>query len=101
MKARIRKGRLVITLPMHDPRPSTSGKSLVVAGTNGVRRSALKVSGQPLFYVASAFIRSSAKPESRPKNQARAVKAETAVRQQGTTRVRQRKSETSAMRSQE
>lgn len=44
MKARIRKGMLTITLPVIDPpRPSRSGKRLVVACSRSFRRTSAKV----------------------------------------------------------
>lgn len=35
MKVTIEKGELVIRIPLQEPRPSSSGKNLVVASTGG------------------------------------------------------------------
>jgi hypothetical protein len=46
----------VITIPMYDePRPSESGKSVLIAGSRGVRKSKRKVDGRNLHYVANVF----------------------------------------------
>ena len=57
MKARRRKGMLIITLPLIDPpRPSKSGKRLLVATSRGFRRTSLKVSNQPVAVSVNASI---------------------------------------------
>jgi hypothetical protein len=56
MKAIRRKGSLVITVPLFDePHRSKTGKSIVVAGSHGLRKSKLKVNGFNIFYSANAF----------------------------------------------
>ena len=55
MKARLQGKNLIIELPLQTPRPSTSGKSMVVASSHGVRQSAVKVDGQTVYVAASAF----------------------------------------------
>ncbi len=56
MRAIRRNGNLVITIPLFDePRPSNSGKSLLIASSRGNRKSKLKVDGRNIFYTASGF----------------------------------------------
>jgi hypothetical protein len=57
MKARIRKRKLIIALPLEDPKPSASGKSMVVASSHGVRRTRLKLNGKSICIVANAWVR--------------------------------------------
>jgi hypothetical protein len=50
-------GKLIITLALFDkPTRSSSGKSLLVATSSGVKRTTLLVNGSPVHVVASAFI---------------------------------------------
>jgi hypothetical protein len=56
VEAKIVKGQLVITLPLQTPARSASGKTLIVASSHGVKRSALKMEGKELCVVANAFI---------------------------------------------
>lgn len=48
---------LVIRCPMTPPRPSTSGKTLVVASTNGNIPTTVMVQGQPVILGLNAYIR--------------------------------------------
>lgn len=49
MKARIRKGMLIVTIPVIDPpRPSKSGKRLLVANSHSFRRTSAKVGKKPV-----------------------------------------------------
>jgi hypothetical protein len=64
MNVKKRSGNLVITVPLFDePHRSKSGKSIVVAGSHGLRKSKLKVDGFNILYSANAFYY----PESRPR----------------------------------
>ena len=64
MKAIRRKGNLVITVPLFDePHRSKSGKSMVVAGSHGLRKSKLKVNGFNIVYSANAFYYLEARPK--------------------------------------
>lgn len=56
---------LTIKIPMQTPKPSKSGKNLVVASSNGVRSDEATFNGQPIRAVASAWIRSEDRKESR------------------------------------
>jgi hypothetical protein len=51
-----KRGRLLISLPLRKPKPSSSGKTRLVATSRGVKDSGLKVAGMPLRVTASAFI---------------------------------------------
>jgi hypothetical protein len=58
MKVRIRNGKLTITLPVIDPpRPSKSGKRLLVATSRGVRRTSSRIGKKPVYVNANAFVR--------------------------------------------
>jgi hypothetical protein len=56
MKAKVKNGNLLIELKLQNPRPSSTGKTLLVASTNGVRRSTALVDGREISVVANAFI---------------------------------------------
>jgi hypothetical protein len=56
VQAKIVKGQLVITLPLQTPTPSASGKTLIVASSRGVKRSAVTLEGKVLCVVATAFV---------------------------------------------
>lgn len=65
MKVRRRKRNLVIELSLLDePRPSKSGKSVLIASSFGVRKSKQKVDGNSLLYVANVFYYPVARQES-------------------------------------
>jgi hypothetical protein len=71
MKTEVTNDRFVISLKLREPKPSKSGKTLLVASTHGVRSSSVKVDGRPVLVNANAFIdvrqpkrpRSSRKPK--------------------------------------
>lgn len=51
------KGNLLrIELPLEEPRPSKSGKTMVVASTYGVKATGVHYEGRRIVVVASAFI---------------------------------------------
>jgi len=57
MKAEIVNGNLVITIPVQTPpTPSKSGKSLVVASSNGNKATAAQVNGKPIIIGLNAYI---------------------------------------------
>jgi hypothetical protein len=49
VQAKIVKGQLVITLPIQTPTPSASSKTLIVASSHGVKRSAVTLEGKTLW----------------------------------------------------
>jgi hypothetical protein len=56
MRIRRWNGNFVITIPMlNEPRPSKTGKSILVATSRGLRKSKLKVDGRNILYAANAF----------------------------------------------
>jgi len=58
MKAKLQKGKLVVELSLEDAKPSASGKSMVIASSHGVRRTAVRIDGKSVCIVVSAFVRS-------------------------------------------
>jgi len=57
MKATIKDGKLVIEVDLHEPRPSASGKTLVVASSHGNQPTTAEVNGQPVVVGLNAYIR--------------------------------------------
>jgi hypothetical protein len=55
MKATLKGKNFIIELPLQTRRPSTSGKSMVVGSSCGVRRSAVKVNGKTVYVTVNAF----------------------------------------------
>ena len=57
MTARIEGKELVIRISLNDPpRPSSSGKTLVVASSNGNKPTEATVNGQPVIVGVNAYI---------------------------------------------
>jgi hypothetical protein len=57
MEAKIENGKLLISIPVAaQPRPSTSGKTLVVASTQGNVKTNVMVDGKPLTIGLNAYI---------------------------------------------
>ncbi len=59
MKVKIEDNELVIRIPMVEPRPSSSGKTLIVASTGGNLRTEVEVDGKPVFLGLNAYIKNS------------------------------------------
>jgi hypothetical protein len=58
MKAKIRKGMLIVTIPLlYPPKESKSGKTLLVASSQGPRRTALQVDDKPVIIHVTAYVR--------------------------------------------
>ncbi len=57
MKAEIKDNNLVITIPLEAPRSSTSGKTLLVATTNGFAKTTASADGKPISVSVNATIR--------------------------------------------
>lgn len=57
MKAEIKDGKLVITIDLQEPTPSTSGKTLVVASTHGNIKTDVHVQGKPVTIGLNAYIK--------------------------------------------
>ena len=56
MQATIENGELVIRIPMNTPRPSASGKTLVVASSGGNKATSATVDGKPIIIGLNAYI---------------------------------------------
>lgn len=52
----IEKNELVIRLPLQQPTPSASGKTLVVASTRGNMKTTAQVDGKPIVIGVNAYI---------------------------------------------
>ena len=57
MKAEIVGKSLVITVPLTDPTPSASGKTLVVASSHGNKETEPKINGKPVVIGLNAYIK--------------------------------------------
>jgi hypothetical protein len=57
MKAEIKDGNLVITIPLQEPTASASGKTLVVASTHGNVKAGVQVQGQDVMLGLNAYIK--------------------------------------------
>lgn len=57
MTATIEKGELVIRIALQTPRPSATGKTLVVATTGGNIQTTAEVDGKPITIGVNAYIR--------------------------------------------
>lgn len=56
MNAKIVGTKLVIEIEMCEPRPSASGKTLVVASTGGNQATAVVINGKPVVVGLNAYI---------------------------------------------
>ena len=57
MKVAIENGELVIRIPMIDPRPSVSGKTLVIATSGGNQTTTTNFQGKPIVIGLNAYIK--------------------------------------------
>jgi len=57
MKTTIKNNVLHIEIPLHDPRPSATGKTLTVAGSNGNQPTEARVNGLPVIVGVTAYIK--------------------------------------------
>lgn len=57
MTAEIDKKNLVITIPLQPATPSASGKSLIVATTNGFKTTDLTIDGKKLSIAVNAIVK--------------------------------------------
>lgn len=57
MQVKIEDKELVIRIPLEEPRPSSSGKTLIVASTGGNVRTQAEVNGKPVFLGLNAYIK--------------------------------------------
>lgn len=57
MEAKIENNELVIRIPLEKPKPSSSGKTLIVASTGGNYQTNLEIDGKPVFVGLNAYIK--------------------------------------------
>lgn len=57
MKVEIKNGKLIIEIDTHQPTPSASGKTLVIASTNGFQVTTAQIDGKPVSVSVNAFIK--------------------------------------------
>jgi hypothetical protein len=56
MNVKIKNGKLFIELDLHDAKPSASGKTFGVAGTQGRLQTSATIDGEAVWLIANAFI---------------------------------------------
>lgn len=56
MKTTIKDNVLHIEIPLHAPRPSSSGKTLTVASSNGNKPTEAMIDGKPVIVGVNAYI---------------------------------------------
>lgn len=56
MQVEIKNNNLVITIPLSAPRPSASGKTLVVASSGGNVQTTAMVDGKPVTVGLNAYV---------------------------------------------
>ena len=57
MKTTIKDNVLHIEIPLHAPRPSSTGKTLTVASSNGNHVTEVKINGSPVIVGLNAYIK--------------------------------------------
>jgi hypothetical protein len=57
METRLRKGNLIVVLPLEEPRLSATEKTLVVASSRGVRQTTMRLDGKIVWVNANAWVR--------------------------------------------
>ena len=57
MTAEIKGKTQVVTIDLHEPRASRSGKTLVVASSHGNKETTAEIKGQPVVVGLNAYIR--------------------------------------------
>ncbi|MCX6345651.1 MAG: hypothetical protein NT018_11365 [Armatimonadetes bacterium] len=57
MQAKIENNELVIRISLEKPKPSGSGKTLIVASTGGNTQTDVMVDGKPVFVGLNAYIK--------------------------------------------
>jgi hypothetical protein len=57
MQTEIKNGNLIITMPLGEPRLSSTGKSSIVASTGGFVKTDQKTNGRPLSVSVNAIIK--------------------------------------------
>jgi hypothetical protein len=57
IEAAIEGNELVIRIPLGEPRPSSSGKTTIIASTGGGQASTARFQGKPVVVNASAYVK--------------------------------------------
>jgi hypothetical protein len=57
MKTTIKDNVLHIEIPLHAPRPSSSGKTLSVASSNGNKPTEATINGKPVIVGVNAYLK--------------------------------------------
>jgi hypothetical protein len=57
MKASIKDNVLHLEIPLHEPRPSATGKTLTVASTHGNKETDARINGHPVVIGVNAYIK--------------------------------------------
>lgn len=57
MNAKVENGNLVITLPLQKPTRSKTGKSLIIASTNGFMKTSVEVEGKEISLSVNAIVK--------------------------------------------
>jgi hypothetical protein len=65
---KLENGKLVISLQLKRPKLSASGKSFLVGSTRGLKKSAVRINGKAVHFVANAFIKKETRRSSTKKN---------------------------------
>jgi len=57
MKTRIKDGKLLIEIPLAEPTPSKSGKTLIISSTHGPVRTGVEIEGKEIVVNLNAYIK--------------------------------------------
>jgi hypothetical protein len=57
MKAEIKDNKLILTMDLQNPAPSKSGKTLIVATTNGFFTSTAQLDGKPIVCSVNCYVK--------------------------------------------
>ena len=57
MKTTIKDNILLIEIPLHNPRPSATGKTLTVASSKGNQPTEARIDGKPVIVGVNAYIK--------------------------------------------
>jgi len=57
MKVELKNGHLVITIPVTDPTPSSTGKTYTVASSHGNQPTTVMIEGKPVICGVNAYIK--------------------------------------------
>lgn len=88
MTVKVRKAVMHISLPMiNPPRKSKSGKTLLIASSNGPKRTSFKASGKSVVVMVTAYVR----PDDYVKRRLQSKRRQSTAHRVKKTRARSRK----------